>query len=148
MDFSAVHDSSDNFFIVTALKPDLIVKDFTYRNIPASTTDPNAYFNITIQNVGPSPALMSSEGSNSFAVRVYKNTLEKKNVICGSLWVKPRYLNPGESYTYDDMAIAVNIPGALVVDLNDIKSLIVNVDDTNFISELNEANNTMTKVIQ
>ena len=72
---------------------------------------------------------------------------KKSNIISGYIQVAPKYLYPNESYSYSDMAISINIPGSIVIKLDDIESLIVNVDDTNFVKESNEDNNTMTKKI-
>ncbi len=133
-----------------ALRPDLIVKDFTYRNIPASSTDTNAYFDITIQNIGQADVKFSpASNGNNFSIRVYKNSIDsdRKNVITGGIWFDNKVLKPGETYSFSTTAFPVYLSGEITIDLKDIKSIIVRVDDEDVISESNESNNTMSKTV-
>lgn len=143
-----IADSSDNYFSIvaptTTTKPDLIVQDVKYRNLPRTSTDIYAYFDITIKNIGKASALLPGSGKkegDEFTVEVYKNSISSGNKIAAVMRGTSIILATNETSTF------TNVTTYQDANLSDVASIIVKADTADKVDESDETNNTLTKTI-
>ena len=131
---SVVYEMPNNPNILAAY-PDLIVRDFTFTNLPPTEESIYAYFDITISNIGDISVTLPV----GMEIAIYKNTLTITNKIGAVTLGKTLTLNPSQNYTFSKM------PTMQDAYLQDVANVSIRVDENKMVAEANETNNVMTK---